>query len=341
PPAGSEIIPPSDNSEVISNEGSIVLPVGKSGEVSLENAITISIPANASDKELIITIEELLDIGWMEAEPEAEMLISPIFEILKNFTGNFNHPITLTFTFDRAALKTNQTPEVFYYDEVKKEWVQVQGGKINGNTITVEVDHLTKFSVMAVSHGEQEAEPEPPTFSDVIGHWAATNINKATQVGIVKGYENGTFKPNNAVTRAEFVVMLMNALNQQDTEATNLTFTDKADIGAWAITAIENAVQSGIINGYSDGTLRPNDKITRTEMAVMIAKALSLKVDGIAVTTFADDAEIPSWAKGQVAALQKLAIISGKSQNAFAPKDQATRAEAVTMLLNLMAQESK
>jgi tripartite motif-containing protein 71 len=70
--------------------------------------------------------------------------------VLKNnFTENFNKPITLTFTFDPASLKGNQKAVVFPYDEAKKEWVEV-GIKLTGNKINVEVDHFTKFAVIAV-----------------------------------------------------------------------------------------------------------------------------------------------------------------------------------------------
>jgi len=77
---------------------------------------------------------------------EQEVLASPIYEILKNFSENFSQPATMTFTFDPASIKNNQKAAVFYYDEVKKVWVEL-GGKVSGNKITVDVDHFTKFAV--------------------------------------------------------------------------------------------------------------------------------------------------------------------------------------------------
>ncbi|WP_438346995.1 cadherin-like beta sandwich domain-containing protein [Paenibacillus sp. FA6] len=335
---GSPTIPSTDDSRVLtSTDGKITLPIGSAGEVSLPNAVTIVIPAGTSDKELKITIEELTDakdplFGKL-------ILISPIYEILKNFTEDLAKPVRLTFIFDPSSLKEDQYPAVFYYDEVKKEWVQIEGGKIDGNKITVEVNFFAKFAVMAVSKEEQSGT-DHPTFSDITGHWAASDINKAAQRGIVNGYKDGTFKPNGVVTRAEFVVMLMKALKPQEEDA-KLTFTDSAKIGTWAIDAIEQAVKAGIVTGYLDGSFRPNAEITRAEMAMMIAKALALKVEANTITDFVDEADIPSWAKAPVAALKSLGLITGKGTNKFAPNANATRAEAVTILLKVIAQESK
>jgi hypothetical protein len=157
---------------------------------------------------------------------------------------------------------------------------------------------------------------------------------------MIYGFPDGTFKPNHTVTRTEFAVMLMNALKPQG-EGVELTFTDKAKIGSWAQKAVAQAVQAGIINGYADGSFGPNAEVTRAEMAVMIANALGQSVEANAVTGFADDGDIPAWAKGSVAYMKQAGIMQGKGDNEFAPQDRATRAEAVTVLLNMLAQKSK
>ncbi|WP_375105294.1 cadherin-like beta sandwich domain-containing protein [Paenibacillus sp. RS8] len=323
--------------KVTSTNGTLVVPVGSTGELSLPGEVTVVIPAGASDKELIITIERLTDTKDLLSD--RQVLISPVYEILKNVTNNFTKSVTLTFVFDEAGLKKEQRPVVFYYDEVKKVWVQIDGGKADGNKITVGVDHFTKFAVMAVSKEKEQSGSDQLTFSDITGHWAASEIIKAAQSGIVNGYVNGMFKPNGVVTREEFVVMLMKALKPQ-IDAEKLKFTDSVKIGIWAQQAVEQAVQLGIVKGYSDGSFHPDAEITRTEMAVMIVKALALKVEDSAVTSFVDDARIPNWAKGQVAALKNLSLVSGKGNNEFAPNDKATRAEAVTILMKMIAQKS-
>ncbi|WP_136607682.1 Ig-like domain repeat protein [Paenibacillus dokdonensis] len=334
--SGSSSTPSIDT--VTSTDGTLKLPVGKTGQVSLGNAIKISIPAHATDRELILTIGKMTDS--LNLITKNDDLASPIFEILKNFSENFSNEITMTFTFDPNSLKGDQEACVFYYDESKQVWVKV-GGEVNGNTITVKVNHFTKFAVLGVEKDSDSTSnsKQPTSFSDVSGHWAENNIKQAVSAGIVKGYQDGKFKPDRTVTRAEFAVMLMNALNPQGDEVA-LTFIDKSKIGAWAQKPVMQAVYAGIITGYEDSTFRPDAEITRSEVAAMIAKALAQSIEEKTATGFADDKYIPDWAKGAVAAMKNRGIIEGKGTNQFAPNDNTTRAEAVTALLRMLAQKS-
>ncbi|WP_177246056.1 immunoglobulin-like domain-containing protein [Paenibacillus sp. BC26] len=323
---------PSDTT-VTSTDGTLTLPAGQSGKVSFEDAVTISIPAGSTTKDLKLTIDKVLNTQHLVSDED--VLASPVFEILKNFSENFSKSITLTFAFDPTKLSGDQKVAVYYYDEVKKEWVKVGGVQINQNHISVEVNHFTKYAVFVEGKSSPETEPTIH-FSDIAGHWAEANIKKAVSSGIVKGYQDGTFKPGKTVTRAEFAVMLMNVLKPQG-EGAQLTFMDTAKIGTWAQKAVAQAVQAGIITGYADGSFGPNEEITRAEMAAMIAKATGTPVKEVAATDFADDKDIPAWAKAGVAFVKQAGIVQGKGDNQFAPRDHATRAEAVTVLLNLLA----
>ncbi|GGH20833.1 hypothetical protein GCM10008013_18400 [Paenibacillus segetis] len=327
----------SSSDTVTSTNGKLTLPVGKTGEVNLGDAIKISIPANAAGKELNLTIEKVADTENLLTQND--ILSSPIFEILKNFSENFSKEITMTFAFDPNSLKGNQVPVVFYYDELKQVWVKV-GGEVNGNTITVKVNHLTKYAVFAIGQASDATEntKQPTNFSDISGHWAEANIKQAVSAGILSGYPDGTFKPNDSITRAEFAVMLMNALKPQG-DGVALTFVDKTKIGTWAQKSVMQAVNAGFITGYDDNTFRPNVEITRPEMAVMIAKVLAQSFESVTATGFEDDRYIPDWAKGAVAAMKNLGIIEGKGMNQFAPSEKTTRAEAVTVLLKMLAQK--
>ncbi|WP_136608772.1 hypothetical protein [Paenibacillus dokdonensis] len=91
----------------------------------------ISIPAGATNQELKLTIEKVLNTQLLLTN--REVIVSPIFELMKNFPENFNKPVTLTFTFDPVSLKSDQTAAVFYYDEAKKIWIRVEGGRIKEN----------------------------------------------------------------------------------------------------------------------------------------------------------------------------------------------------------------
>lgn len=343
-PSTPAIVPiptPSTPAKVSSTDGSLTLPVGSLGEVSLEDQLKITVPVGAVNQELKLTISK-----WLDTEKvliHKEVLASPVYEVLKNISGNFIKPVTLTFTFNASQVKSGQGVAIFYFDEKNKKWVEVKGSQTSGNSIRAEVDHFTKFAVLVVDQAtglpvseEGAVTPAKPeiSFSDIAGHWAEANIKQAVQDGIVNGYSDGTFKPGKTITRAEFAVMLMNALQVQEAGA-ELTFTDQADIGRWARSAVAQAVQAGIISGYSDGTFRANANITRAEMVAMMGRAFGLPMNPNAVTSFADNGTIPVWAKSAVAMLQERGIVNGIGGNTFNPHKQATRAEAIVMLLNM------
>ncbi|NRF93319.1 asparaginase [Paenibacillus frigoriresistens] len=182
------------------------------------------------------------------------------------------------------------------------------------------------------TYGTQSIGVDP---SDISKHWAEVTIVKAIKDGIVSGYPDTSFKPNKNVTRAEFAVMLMNGLKPTG-EGAKLAFADEKEIGTWAKNAVGQAVKAGFIQGYDDGTFRPNEPITRTEMASMIAGAMNLKAEPSAATGFTDDQDIPSWGKGAVFALKQAGVVSGSENNQYVPSGSTTRAEAVTVIINML-----
>ncbi|CAK4829773.1 unnamed protein product [Aphanomyces euteiches] len=174
-------------------------------------------------------------------------------------------------------------------------------------------------------------------FTDIAGHWANEDIKQAATSGIVSGYPDGTFRPDARVTRAEFAFMLMNGM-KPTIEGAELNFEDKGAIGAWAIQAISKAVKLGIISGYSDGTFRPGANITHAEMIAMVVRASGLPMNNTQPTGYADDADIPGWAKPFVktAELNGIIIGSGIAGTVFAPQAMSTRAEAASAIVKML-----
>jgi hypothetical protein len=175
-----------------------------------------------------------------------------------------------------------------------------------------------------------------PAFSDISGHWAKAAIERAAKMGFVNGYDDGTFRPQGQVTRAEFAVMLAGALNLQMKEGEQLVFADLDRIPVWARPSIVAAVTAGIITGYEDHSYRADKLISRAEITTMIVKALGITADAKKVSAFADSKQIPEWAQPYVAAAAEAGLIQGRGANTFAPKDHATRAEAVNLILNML-----
>lgn len=327
-----------------STNGVLILDPTQEGEVSLENDVDVRIPVGAINQPLNVSINKITNTANLLTNQKN--LISSIYEINKNFVQNFNIPITLIFTFEMPKLQPNQQAEVFYFDENNQTWISTGAATVKGNRITTQVDHFTKFAVFAVDKpsvstdpsAEIPATPTPAPLSTVItdiqGHWAESMIQQAVSEGWVKGYVDGSFKPNASVTRAEFIVMMMNLLPTDQTEAT-LTFKDQASIGAWARSSVAEAVQAGFIQGDAKGTFRPNAQVTRAEMAVIVAKVLHLDLSQQVTSSFADQAKIPAWAKASVTAMQQSRLLSGKANHTFAAMDSTNRAEAIKVLTGM------
>ncbi len=313
----------------------LILQPGKSGELSLLGEITVTVPSDAFDKEVIITINRETDPQKLLSDHD--VLLSSVFEVLKNFKDEFKNPVTITIKFNSAKLPAGQTPAIFLYDEAKKRWMEVPNGQVSGDRVSVKVRSLAKFAVFATqSPVDQETNKEPLVkLTDIAGHWAESSILQAVREGIVAGYSDGSFKPNRIVTRAEFALMLMNALKRTN-QGGELLFSDASKIANWAKNAVALAVEAGYINGYRDGTFRPNSAITRAEMAIMVAKVLGLSPEKGISTDFKDDLALPAWAKGAIASIQAKEIMKGNPNGEFAPEAKATRAEAVTVLLKLL-----
>ena len=189
-------------------------------------------------------------------------------------------------------------------------------GYVSGGYIDIDKD------IIQPPIGENDVE-----FSDISNHWAKAQIEDFASNGYVGGYEDNTFKPNNDITRAEFVRIVNKYFGFTQAEGEN--FTDVSE-GAWYYKDICIGIRAGYINGYQDGTFRPNKSITREEAASIVRNITGLVENGS--SKFNDDSEIGSWAKSAVYALADNKIMSGYKDNTFRPKDKITRAEAVATL---------
>lgn len=176
------------------------------------------------------------------------------------------------------------------------------------------------------------------TFTDVkSNHWAIDYITDLAGKGVIEGYGDGTFRPENSISRAEFVKMLAVA-SKDDLSAFNgiANFTD-VDKNQWYAPSVAWAESKQIVKGYEDGRFKPEQKISRQEMMVVqnrFAQYVAAEPLPIIVSEmiFADSSEIGSWAAEDVKVLQMTGVINGKEQNALEPQGYSTRAEVTTMV---------
>jgi|GEM_PF-50051 len=175
---------------------------------------------------------------------------------------------------------------------------------------------------------KSNAAPEL-TFKDVPKDSSiAKTIGLATKLGIIRGYADGSFKANAQVTRAEFATMLVKALGL--TPQDDSSFKDTQ--GHWAADAIATLKASGIINGYLDGTFKPNQNISRAEIVAMLSKVMNTTL--VKEDKFKDVSG--NWAEAEINALSDMGIVKGKSSGLFEPNAKATRYESLLMILRML-----
>ncbi|GBF73553.1 hypothetical protein PA598K_01852 [Paenibacillus sp. 598K] len=177
-----------------------------------------------------------------------------------------------------------------------------------------------------------EAAPQTDTvnYRDTAGHWGAGAIERWSGYGVVRGHE-GAFRPNAPVTRAEFATMIDNIMRYQ--EAGSNPFADLSS-EQWYYDAILKLHAAGVLQG-ADGKAAPLKPITRQEAAVLVAGAFETSSQDTPLV-YSDADRIASWARAAVQSLTGLAVIKGMPDGAFQPDGQLTRAEAVTLLDNLI-----
>lgn len=186
---------------------------------------------------------------------------------------------------------------------------------------------------------------------DIEDHWIAVQHREVLyllqHLGIIKGYEDHSFRPQNQVSRQEFVTMLIKTLEPQvEIPRGTATFQD-VTTDSWGFPYVEAAVEKNIIvpDEYENNQFQPEKPITRLEIAIMIMRGFGMDVDHQVVesnTTFLDDEEIPVEAKAYIQMASERKILKGyrvEEGFLFKPNNTATRAEAVVMIYGVLQQK--
>lgn len=167
--------------------------------------------------------------------------------------------------------------------------------------------------------------------------WAVDSIELLTKRGVVSGDGNGRFRPNDTVTRAEFLKMLVVAMGIQSSGA-NTDFDDVAP-DAWYSSYIATGVSCGIVNGITASAFEPDMTITRQDIAVMCKRALdytNTSLDCVRETSLNDFDTVSDYAVDGVKTLYQIGIINGYEDGTFKPMQGATRAEVAKMVASLI-----
>lgn len=167
-------------------------------------------------------------------------------------------------------------------------------------------------------------------FRDIKSHWAEREIVDLNKRGIVNGAGSYRFEPKRAITRAEAVAMVVKAFKPISEKGQTKSFKDVPSTH-WASDAVKKAVRQGWIKGFPDGTFKPDQPITRTEMAFIIGYADGVQPRMPAVDPF-DDVSRGDWSAPMLFAMKLSGKIEGVQSNLYMPKQPASRADFTVLL---------
>ncbi len=213
-------------------------------------------------------------------------------------------------------------------------------GKVVDNSVVATVKDLEDGRFIAVEHTK--------TFDDVKeGYWGKPYVDLMASKYVVQGRTKTTFAPEATTSRAEFVTMLVRTLGLDEVKPDKPTFSD-VNASDWHYGYVESAHKAGLAKGDSGagGPFRPDDTISREEMAALLVRAFGsfgIKLEEVTpeqideiLDRFSDCADVSEWARQEVAQAAALGLIEGHNTGEFAPRDTGTRVQAATMMTRWM-----
>ncbi|NJN02353.1 MAG: S-layer homology domain-containing protein [Leptolyngbyaceae cyanobacterium SL_1_1] len=173
------------------------------------------------------------------------------------------------------------------------------------------------------------------TLPDVRGHWAQAFIQPLVERQIIKGFLDGTFRPNEPVTRVQFAALVRQAFPGAGVRAP-IQFSDISS-DYWGYQAIQQATALGFLSGYPDGTFRPNQPISRVEVLLALGSGLNLNspnnANAVLIQRYADAGAVPDYARSRVAAVtEEQIVVNYPDVGLLRPGQLATRAEVAAFI---------
>jgi len=182
------------------------------------------------------------------------------------------------------------------------------------------------------------------TFPDIQGNWAQAFIEGLASRGIIRGFPDGTFRPNAPVTRAQFAAMIRQAFDQP----LERPATQFSDIPAnfWALDAIQEAYRMGFLEGYPNNIFLPDQNIPRVQVLVALVSGLDLSAPAQSTAllnqAFQDAAQIPDWAQTSIAAATVNQMVVNYPNVAFLnPNQTATRADVAAFIYQSLVSQGQ
>ncbi|TVY09400.1 cadherin-like beta sandwich domain-containing protein [Paenibacillus cremeus] len=209
------------------------------------------------------------------------------------------------------------------------------------SSLRVYVEHSDGEKELVKGAIRYDAQDQPVSIEIVVTKFSTFSIVEIQKKPIdtltykrwIDGYPNGTFKPNQSITRAEAAAIFVKALELPQPTTEVEKFSDVSE-GHWAEAVIRQVQSAGLLSGYPDGSFKPDAAITRAELAAIIARLKKLSTDDSSGRAFTDTQG--HWAEGAIQAVKAAELMSGYEDGSFRPDQPVTRAEAVKVINTLL-----
>ena len=318
---------------------------GKDVDVTFELEDGVSWTVNGTD---IPTDAELsdLDLGvTMDSDGIPVNVINTItgerdsVQMTLAYDGEFGFTMTLSAPLGKknAGLWAN----LYHYDEDAEAMSFEAAAEIDddGNA-ALPMSHASQYAVVIDDHSHAAEEPADLPFTDVNDDdWFSDVVRYVYEQGLMTGTSDREFSPDLTTTRG-MIVSILNRLEGGPT-AEAAGFTDVAD-GDWYADAVNWAASEGIVAGYEDNTFRPNDSITREQLAAMLMNYAAWKGEDVSaraeLSGYNDAASVSSWAAETVQWAVAEGLISGMPGNLMEPQGSATRAQVAAILERFLSE---
>ena len=221
------------------------------------------------------------------------------------------------------------------YNATRGNTIPAVGNEIDESGISGAVEFV------AASVNAPNVDLAADSLSDLRGHWAQPYIEALVSQGIMSGFDDGSFRPDEPITRVQFATIVQKAFSPTPRQP-GANFSDVSQ-SFWGYDAIQTAYRSGFLSGYPNGQFKPNEPLTRIQGIVGLAKGLGYTSENTNVlSVYQDLNEIPNWALQAVAgATEKQLIVNYPQQNQLNPNQVATRADIAAFVYQALVNAGK
>jgi len=303
-------------------------------EVALQDVVVRIQIAALPEQELEWVEQMAMDGGMRVVAPPLHFTVEAVFGDKVVEVNEFRQYVGRTITLSDGSSANRLTTGIAIEPDGTIRHIPTQVLRVEGRYYA-QLNSLTNSTYAVVWH--------PVAFTDVEDHWAQDAVNDMGSRMVVSGFGDNQFRPNQAITRAEFAAMLVNGLGLRLESGTS-PFID-VHAADWYHDAVLTASAYHLISGFETGDFRPQDQITREQAVTMIARAMDLtglkgeftvRDANALLHAYSDADQVAVWARSDMVDGLQAGLISGRSATELAPKAFMTRAEVAFLIQQLL-----